>query len=56
MRLRNLCASAGFVALMAAGQLVAQEDTIDWLTSYKDAIAEAKRTGKPIFLEYRCEP
>jgi hypothetical protein len=56
MRLRSLCACAGFIALMASSRLVAQEDTVDWLTNYKDAIAEAKRTGKPIFLEYRCEP
>lgn len=42
--------------LMAPGRLFAEEDTVDWFNNYKDAIAEAKRTGKPIFLEYRCEP
>ena len=26
------------------------------LDNYKDALKEAKATGKPIFLEYRCEP
>ena len=35
--------------------LLAEEDTVEWLSNYKDAIQEAKRTQKPIFLEYRCE-
>jgi len=33
-----------------------QEETLDWLDNYKAGIQEAKRTHKPIFLEYRCEP
>ena len=35
--------------------MLADDDTVDWLSSYKDAIQEARRTHKPIFLEYRCE-
>jgi hypothetical protein len=27
-----------------------------WYTDYTAAKAEAKRTGKPIFLVFRCEP
>jgi hypothetical protein len=27
-----------------------------WFTDYAAAKAEAKRTGKPIFLVFRCEP
>jgi uncharacterized protein YyaL (SSP411 family) len=33
----------------------AQDDTVDWLDNYPKALAEAKRTNKPIFLEFRCE-
>lgn len=33
----------------------AQEDTVEWLDNYPKALAEAKRTNKPIFLEFRCE-
>lgn len=33
----------------------AQDETIDWLDNYQKAIEEAKRTNKPIFLEFRCE-
>jgi lipopolysaccharide export LptBFGC system permease protein LptF len=29
---------------------------IPWLDNYSEAIREAKRTQKPIFLEFRCEP
>ena len=36
--------------------LAAQDDGIFWFNNYNDAMQEAKRTGKPIFLEYRCEP
>jgi hypothetical protein len=31
------------------------EEGIDWLGNYAEALAEAKRTSKPIFLEFRCE-
>ena len=29
---------------------------IVWLDNYQAALKEARATGKPIFLEYRCEP
>lgn len=35
--------------------LLADDDTVEWFSNYKEAIQEAKRTQKPIFLEYRCE-
>ena len=45
-------------ALSTAALLPAQsqDDELNWLDNYKDAIKMAKETGKPIFLEYRCEP
>ena len=36
--------------------LPAQEDEIAWFDSYAQAVREARRTQKPIFLEFRCEP
>jgi hypothetical protein len=45
-----------FLCFALSLPLVAQEETLDWLDNYKQAIQEAKRTNKPIFLEYRCEP
>ena len=38
------------------GPSLALEDEILWLDNYSKAIQEAKRTQKPIFLEFRCEP
>jgi len=34
----------------------AEDDGLRWLSNYKEALAEARQTNKPIFLEYRCEP
>ena len=31
-------------------------DAVEWLDNYQEALQLAKATGKPIFLEYRCEP
>ena len=39
----------------AAGRLLAEDDGVYWQDKYSDAIKEAKRTQKPIFLEFRCE-
>ena len=47
-------AIAGLLAFCAAPML-AQDETNDWLDDYNKAIQEAKRTHKPIFLEFRCE-
>jgi len=41
--------------LALAAPLLAQDEGIQWLGNYKEALQEAKRTGKPIFLEFRCE-
>lgn len=43
------------MSIVSSFPLLAKDDTVEWLSSYKDAIREAKRTQKPIFLEYRCE-
>ncbi len=32
------------------------KEAVVWIESYEEAIAEARRTGKAIFLEYRCAP
>ena len=34
----------------------AEDGLIGWFENYDEAIAEAKKTGKPIFLEFRCSP
>ena len=48
-------AFAACLVLSLSSPLPAQRDEISWYDKYGDAIQEAKRTGKPIFLEFRCE-
>lgn len=43
------------LAWAATGRLLAEEERIFWFSNYAEAIQEAKKTQKPIFLEYRCE-
>jgi uncharacterized protein YyaL (SSP411 family) len=39
----------------AADLLRAEDDKVFWYSNYKEGLEEAQKTGKPIFLEYRCE-
>jgi thiol:disulfide interchange protein len=34
----------------------ANDEKVVWLDNYEAALKEAKATGKPIFLEFRCAP
>ena len=43
-------------SLTAAAQSKPGDDEIVWRDNYQAALKEARATGKPIFLEYRCEP
>jgi hypothetical protein len=52
---------AGLALLLLPALAPAAPPKIDpakygWHTDYEKATAEAKRTGKPIFLVFRCEP
>jgi hypothetical protein len=55
MRIRELALAVVLVSSAAHAQ-EAQDGYIGWFERYEDAIAEAKKTGKPIFLEFRCAP
>lgn len=45
------------VAVAGGDQAVAgSNDKLVWLDNYETALKEAKKTGKPIFLEFRCAP
>ena len=50
-----LFALVAYFVLSLSRPLPAQWDEISWYDNYDEAIREAKRTGKPIFLEFRCE-
>lgn len=43
------------LAALVLPALLADEQFIDWQTSYRQALAVAKAFHKPILLEFRCE-
>lgn len=48
------------VCVMVGGLLLpgaaSAKQAVNWIESYEEAMAEGRRTGKPIFLEFRCAP
>lgn len=44
------------LAFSAFAQSGSDPNEIVWLDNYQEALKAAKASGKPIFLEYRCEP
>lgn len=54
-RIFSLCTIAVLAAFAAGTTPRSATGEINWLESYPEALREAKRTGKPIFLEFRCE-
>jgi hypothetical protein len=57
MQKRSLVRQIFFTVVMGtvAVPLFAQYEGI-WFDRYSEAVRAAKETGKPIFLEFRCEP
>ncbi len=54
-----ICAIAAFLALSGStvtSQLGFSQQEIVWIDNYSEAITQAKLTGKPVFLEFRCVP
>ena len=50
--------SALFVSLFVIAPVLAQRpnaNAVGWYTDYAAAKAEAKRSGKPMFVTFRCE-
>jgi hypothetical protein len=54
--MRDWGLQAMLAGMVLSGIPALAQDEIQWLDRYSDAIREAKRTQKPIFLEFRCEP
>ena len=44
------CATA-----LLACSTAAEDQSIDWRGSYREALREAKASGKPLLVEFRCE-
>ena len=54
--LASLAAALLLPAAVSAQPNRADAARFGWLTNYAAALKEAKRTGKPILLVFRCEP
>ena len=54
----RLWRGASVVALVGALLVLPApaKEAVTWIESYDEALVEARRTGKPIFLEFRCAP
>jgi hypothetical protein len=57
MRKRNigLCALLACLVGWLPSVLKSDDDSVNWLGSYQEALQQARQTHKPIFLEFRCE-
>ena len=55
MRIHTLLVRFFTFVVCTAASFCAQDDGINWLGDYREAILQAKQTQKPIFLEFRCE-
>jgi hypothetical protein len=55
IRERHLYALLAFLLGFVTIQLQAQDNEINWLGNYREALRQAKQDNKPIFLEFRCE-
>ena len=44
------------LSVLPLGGSAAAKEAVVWIESYDEALSEARRTGKPIFLEFRCAP
>ena len=42
--------------VVAESAIVQDAETLAWMDDYDEAIALAKITGRPVFLEFRCSP
>ena len=40
----------------AAGRQPIEDDTLEWLGNYQQALELAKETGRPLLVEFRCSP
>jgi len=42
--------------VVAESVIVQDDELLEWMDDYDEAIALAKKTGQAVFLEFRCAP
>jgi len=53
--MRTLYLAIAFILLSFTALAQTQDDGIYWYGDYAQALKQAKQTGKPLFIEFRCE-
>ena len=57
--MRNILHGSLYVLALAGAFIAApsqaQDNGVNWLGDYREALRQAKQTQKPIFMEFRCE-
>jgi GMP synthase-like glutamine amidotransferase len=51
----GICALLAWALGFAGGPARAQDEAVNWLGDYQEGVQEAKQTGKPLLVEFRCE-
>jgi uncharacterized protein YyaL (SSP411 family) len=55
IRERSLYVVLAYLLGFAGILLPAQDNEVNWLGNYQEALRQARQENKPIFLEFRCE-
>jgi len=55
MKIWKIGVAVACVAGSLGGSLHAEDNSINWLGDYREALRQAQQTHKPIFVEFRCE-
>ena len=53
--MRTLYLVIAFILISFTALAQTQEDGIYWYGDYAQALKQARQTGKPLFIEFRCE-
>jgi hypothetical protein len=51
----GLYALLAWTVALGSGSAEAQDEAANWLGDYQEAVHQAKQTGKPLLVEFRCE-
>ena len=54
-RYLGLYALLAWTLVLISSPAQAQDEAVNWLGDYQEAVRQAKQTRKPLLVEFRCE-
>lgn len=54
--MKRIFASILLSCVVMGSTSYAQDDRFNWINSYKEGLRQARETGKPMLLSFRCVP